>query len=62
MGSGLGLQVVEWIASEHGGRLIHGQAHNRVISALHLPLAGPKPVSAPAERGLSVTGAEDAGW
>jgi two-component system heavy metal sensor histidine kinase CusS len=41
-GSGLGLQVVEWIASEHGGRLIHGQSHNQVISTLHLPLADPK--------------------
>ncbi len=61
-GSGLGLQVVEWIASEHGGRLIHGQAHNRVISALHLPLAGPKALTAPTERSLSVTRAEDARW
>jgi signal transduction histidine kinase len=49
-GSGLGLQVVQWIASEHGGRLIHGQAHNQVISALHLPLADPKALPAPTER------------
>jgi signal transduction histidine kinase len=49
-GSGLGLQVVQWIASEHGGRLIHGHAHNQVISALHLPLADPKGSPAPTER------------
>jgi signal transduction histidine kinase len=49
-GSGLGLQVVEWIASEHGGRLIHGRAHNQIISSLHLPLADPKPTLAPIGR------------
>jgi signal transduction histidine kinase len=61
-GSGLGLQVVEWIASEHGGRLIHGQAHSRVISALHLPLAGPKALPVSPERNLSLTRAEKVRW
>jgi signal transduction histidine kinase len=61
-GSGLGLQVVEWIASEHGGRLIHGQAHSRVISALYLPLADPKPSPSPTERNLSLTRAENVRW
>ncbi|HEY0351146.1 MAG TPA: histidine kinase dimerization/phospho-acceptor domain-containing protein, partial [Gemmatimonadales bacterium] len=49
-GSGLGLQVVEWIASEHGGRLIHGRAHDQVISALHLPLADLKATPVPSGR------------
>jgi two-component system heavy metal sensor histidine kinase CusS len=49
-GTGLGLQVVQWIASEHGGRLIHGRVHNRVISALHLPLAGPKALPGSTEK------------
>lgn len=40
-GSGLGLQVVKWIALEHGGRLIHGQSDNQMIATLHLPLADP---------------------
>jgi signal transduction histidine kinase len=61
-GSRLGLQVVEWIASEHGGRLIHGQVHNRVISALHLPLAGATPLPAPTDRSLRVTRMEDTTW
>jgi signal transduction histidine kinase len=49
-GSGLGLQVVQWIASEHGGRLVHGRTHNQVTSALHLPLADLKALPAPTER------------
>jgi signal transduction histidine kinase len=37
--SGLGLQVVDWIASEHGGRLAQDRAAGRVITTLHLPLS-----------------------
>jgi len=49
-GSGLGLQVVEWIASEHGGRLIHRRASSQIVSALHLPLAGSQAAGASAGR------------
>jgi signal transduction histidine kinase len=46
-GSGLGLQVVQWIASEHGGRLSHGRDRDFATSILHLPLANPN-AAAPA--------------
>lgn len=36
--AGLGLQVVRWIASAHGGSLTQDQAGRWVISALRLPL------------------------
>ncbi len=39
-GRGLGLQVVRYIATEHGGRLVHRSVSEGVISALHIPAEG----------------------
>jgi two-component system heavy metal sensor histidine kinase CusS len=39
-GQGLGLQVVRWIAAEHGGRLLHRTEADSVLSALSLPTNG----------------------
>ena len=38
-GHGLGLQVVRWIATEHGGRLMQRRENGTALHALHLPLA-----------------------
>ena len=40
-GGGLGLQVVRWIASEHGGSLTHDRVGRWVVSALRLPRQAP---------------------
>ncbi len=39
-GHGLGLQVVRYIASEHGGRLVHRAVADMVFSTLYLPKNG----------------------
>jgi signal transduction histidine kinase len=39
-GQGLGLQVVRWIAAEHGGRLDHRAESYAVLAALYLPANG----------------------
>jgi signal transduction histidine kinase len=39
-GHGLGLQVLRYIAAEHGGRLVHRTASDCVVSALYLPADG----------------------
>jgi signal transduction histidine kinase len=45
-GQGLGLQVVRWIAAEHGGRLDHRTESDHVLAVLRIPGNG-APVAAP---------------
>lgn len=47
---GLGLQVVRYIATEHGGKLLHRAAPDRVISSLYIPAGGPLPGTPGASR------------
>jgi signal transduction histidine kinase len=39
-GQGLGLQVVRWIAAEHGGKLAHCTEPNSLVTTLSLPANG----------------------
>lgn len=42
-GHGLGLQVVRYIATEHGGRLVHRAASDCMVSLLYIPAGGLQP-------------------